>query len=122
MIIGPARLGDDVLSWNLLRRIALDFGTVMRAYTPIDSTLPKRLNASAVTPQHTPPLELKGEGLRPNENRERRAAEEEAAAQEAAQGLSLPEVLQGLMQGGMVQPGVDRPYVPFPVPVPNNNP
>ena len=49
--IGPVHLGDEELSRDLLRRIALNFGTAMRAYTPIDTTLPKRINSSQFAPQ-----------------------------------------------------------------------
>ena len=42
--IGPVHLGDEELSRDLFRRIAVNFGTAIRAYTPIDPTLPKRLN------------------------------------------------------------------------------
>ena len=48
--IGPVHLGDEELSRDLLRRISLNFGTLMRAYTPIDTTLPKRFNASRFVP------------------------------------------------------------------------
>ncbi len=124
--IGPIHLGDTDLSNQLLRRIALNFGAGMRAYTPIDPTLPKRFGGatSRFIPESKPTRveELKGEGLRPNENRDQRLTTEEAAqaSQESNQALSLPAVLQGLMQGAAVGPGGPNiPYVPFPIPNPN---
>jgi hypothetical protein len=124
--IGPIHLGDKDLSNQLLRRIALNFGAGLRAYTPIDPTLPKRLGGATTrfSPEQQPrlPEELKGEGLRPNENRDQRLTTEEAAqaAQDSNQALSLPAVLQGLMQGAAVGPaGPNIPYVPFPIPNPN---
>jgi hypothetical protein len=125
--IGPLHLGDTDLSNQLLRRIALNFGCGMRAYTPIDPTLPKRFGGATVRfiPESRPTRveELKGEGLRPNENRDQRLTTEEAAqaaAQESNPALSLPALLQGLMQGAAVGPaGPNIPYVPFPIPNPN---
>ncbi len=120
--IGPLHLGDEELSRDLLRRISLNFGTVMRAYTPIDTTLPKRLNASRFTPAPeggNAPMQLEGEGLRPNEKRDKAAAEESAPPdQESAPAAGLPAVLQGLMPGpgGGGQANPNFRYVPFPIP------
>jgi hypothetical protein len=121
--IGPIHLGDQELSRDLLRRIALNFGTVMRAYTPVDTTLPKRINASRFTPrvEGSNPAELDGEGLRPNENRDKAAGEEPATPdQESPPASNLPAVLQGLLQGAGSQVNPNLPYVPFPIPA--NNP
>ena len=115
--IGPIHVGDQELSRDLLRRIALNFGTVMRAYTPVDTTIPKRINASRFTPQAPGPKveELQGEGLRPNENRDKAAGEEPVQPdQEAVPGTNLPGILQVPMPG--VQPNPNLPYVPFPIP------
>jgi hypothetical protein len=124
--IGPVHLGDEELSRDLFRRIAANFGTAIRVYTPIDPTLPKRLNApSGFVPQteRTPPLELKGEGLRPNENRDKVASgeaaipgDEEAAA---AGALGLPQGAgqrQGPYWPGVPYPVPPNPYIPFPMP------
>jgi hypothetical protein len=118
--IGPVHIGDQELSRDLLRRISLNFGTVMRAYTPVDTTLPKRINASQFKPreENTPgPYELQGEGLRPNEKRDK-AAEDELVPpdQQAPAASSLPGVIQGLMQGFGAQANPNLPYVPFPLP------
>jgi hypothetical protein len=117
--IGPIHLGDQELSRDLLRRISLNFGTVMRAYTPIDTTLPKRINLSTFAPEgrRSPPYNLEGEGLRPNEDRDKAAgAEPSSPEQEAAPASNLPPLLQQLLQGGGVQPGQNVPFVPFPFP------
>ncbi len=118
--IGPLHFGDQELSRDLLRRIALNFGTVMRAYTPVDTTIPKRINSSQFKPQAggTRTIELEGEGLRPNENRDKAASEESAAPdQETPPGANVPGVLQGLMPGPGSQSGSPNfQYVPFPIP------
>ena len=87
--IGPVHVGDKELSRDLLRRISLNFGTTNRAYTPIDTTLPKRINPSRFVPEGRPTqlIQLEGEGLRPNENRDK-AAEQASGSpdQESAPG------------------------------------
>jgi hypothetical protein len=118
--IGPIHIGDEELSRDLFRRISANFGTGSRAYTPIDPTLPKRLNLSpGFVPQaeHSPPLQLQGEGLRPNESRDRAAMDEALnPGQESATGSNIPGALQGLTPGGAAQRGLSFPGVPYPVP------
>ena len=114
--IGPVHLGDEELSRDLFRRIAVNFGTAIRVYTPIDPTLPKRVNVSTgFTPQttRTPPFELQGEGLRPNENRDKAASEDSGFSgdAEAAAAAAL-----GLPQGGGPRQSPYGPGVPYPVP------
>jgi hypothetical protein len=117
--IGPIHAGDGELSRDFFRRIALNYGTGLRVYTPVDRTLAKRgLMPSGFIPQfeHTPPLTLKGDGLRPNESVDRVApAEGQVPGQETAPASALPALLQGLMQGGGSQ-GPYFPGVPYPVP------
>ena len=63
--------------------------------------------------KHTPPLELKGEGLRPNENRDKAASAEAGIPgdEEAALGaLGLPQ--GGGQTRGPYVPGVPYPYRP----------
>jgi hypothetical protein len=121
--IGPDHIGDYGLSHDLLRRIALNFGKVMRAYTPIDTTLPKRINASRFKPEGTSTVlfELQGDGLRPNESRDKAARDEAVPPEQDATQTpnNLPALLQGiLMQGGMGP----SPYLPYPpLPMPPNN-
>jgi hypothetical protein len=77
--IGPAHVGDESLSRDLLRRVALNFGTVMRVETPMETTLPRRTNSSRGLPpqvQRMPPPPLEGDGLRPGESRGRSSDEE----------------------------------------------
>ena len=118
--IGPIHIGDEELSRDLFRRISANFGTGSRVYTPIDPTLPKRLNVSTgFVPQaeHTPPWQLEGEGLRPNENRDRAAMEESTIpGQESSSGSNLPGLMQGLMPGAGGQRSPFGPGVPNPVP------
>jgi hypothetical protein len=118
--IGPAHLGDEELSRDLFRRIALNFGTGIRAYTPVDRTLPKRVNLSyGFVPQaeRTPPMQLQGDGLRPNENRDQALTDVSAIpGQESPPGSNVPGNLQGLLQGLGGQRGPYFPGVPYPVP------
>ena len=112
--IGPVHIGDQELSRDLLRRISLNFGTVMRAFTPIDTALPARINGSQFTPRnqdYNPQLE--GEGLRPNEKRDKAAAEEAVPEEQPAPATApnVPAALQWLLQ---VNPNMQ--YVPFPIP------
>ena len=70
--IGPAHLGDEMLSRDVFRRVALNFGTLPRDYMPIEPTLARRNNHPAAMPElvgSEPPLTLEGEGFRPGENR-----------------------------------------------------
>ena len=46
-------LGDYQLSRDLLRRVALNFGSGMRAYTPVDTTVPRRINLPTPVPEPT---------------------------------------------------------------------
>jgi hypothetical protein len=78
--VGPAHIGDESLSRELQRRVALNYGTGIRAYTPVETTLPRRFNPSRGLPPIVsggPPRVLQGEGLRPTERRERATGEEE---------------------------------------------
>jgi hypothetical protein len=66
-------IGDYQPSRDLLRRVALNFGTGMRAFTPVDTTLPRRINPPSMLsrPAPPPPPEaLQGEGLRPDVRQE----------------------------------------------------
>lgn len=118
--IGPIHAGDQELSRDFFRRISLNFGTALRAHTPIEPTLAKRINVSQSTPEMgtTATFELKGEGLRPDEKRDKATAESAVPEQDAAP--NLPAALQGLGlmpapgPGGQANPKFQ--YVPFPIP------
>jgi hypothetical protein len=120
--IGPIHIGDEELSRVLFRRISLNFGTAIRAYTPMDTVLPTKIDMSRVEreSQGNAPYNLDGEGLRPNENRDKAAFPEQVPPeQEGVPAQSLPAALQNLLQGAGVAPGPNLPFVPFPIP--NNN-
>lgn len=127
--IGPVHIGDEELSRDFFRRIAANFGTGPRAYTPIDPTLTKKVSGtSGFTPRttHTPPFELQGEGLRPNENRDKALSEDQAAlaaaAAAAATGTAPGETpRQGLYIPGVPYPIPPNPYIPFPMPTDNED-
>ncbi len=116
--IGPAHVGDEALSHELLRRVALGFGTVMRAYTPVDTTVPRRINVPRGIPpriEQVPPKPLEGEGLRPNENLDKALSEDEAASgMEAAPSTSLPDLLRGFIPTRENPNPPNLPFAPFP--------
>ena len=68
--IGPVHIGDEMLSRDVFRRVALNFGTLPRDYMPLEPSLPGGPTLSPLCPvaQRTP-VTLEGEGLRPGENR-----------------------------------------------------
>jgi hypothetical protein len=119
--IGPIHLGDEELSRDLFRRVALNFGTVIRTFTPIDPTLPKRINPIRTIPahvvEHEPPDTLKGEGLRPDQNRDN-------AANEMLNGLTPTDPATGSPLPGSTEfssgMNPNTPYVPFPFFMPNS--
>jgi hypothetical protein len=116
--IGTAHLGDYELSRDLLRRVALNFGTGMRAYTPVETTLPRRFSPSrGIAPaiQHVPPPPLEGEGLRPGEGRTAAAPEEMAIpGQVGAPGVTLPDALRPFIPTRDFPNPPYMPYSPFP--------
>ena len=70
--IGPVCVGDSSLSRDLFKRVALNFGTLPRSYTPLEPTLSKRQNHVLVNPDPYTSERyetLLGEGLRPGETR-----------------------------------------------------
>ena len=115
--IGPMHVGDEETSHELLRRIALNFGSVMRAYTPIDTTVPRRINMSRGLPpvvQSAPPEPLEGDGLRPNENRDKAFGEGETDS------VGVPTTTLPSPVSLRFVPTIDfpnppyMPYAPFP--------
>ena len=69
--IGPAHIGDEMLSRDVFRRVALNFGTLPRDYMPLEPTLARRTNHPATLPPPVgsePPVTLEGEGFRPGES------------------------------------------------------
>jgi len=116
--IGPIHIGDEELSHELLRRVALNFGTIMRAYTPVDTTLPRRVNESSGLPpqvQSAPPQALEGDGLRPNESREKPVGEEEPLPDsEAIPRTTLPGPFQGFVPTRDYPNPPNMPYAPYP--------
>jgi hypothetical protein len=116
--IGPVHIGDSELSHELLRRVALNFGTAPRAYTPVETTLPRRHNVMRGVPiqiiQHEPPEVLEGEGLRPIETRDRPAAEAPVPGSEEAPPTNLPGPFQPFIPTRDFPNPPYMPYSPFP--------
>jgi hypothetical protein len=119
--IGPAHIGDEILSRDLLRRVALGFGTGMRVVTPVETTLPRRINLARGIPPVTrfaPPAPLQGEGLRPNESRDRLLREEENVP--GTETVPTPTSPSPFSPARGFQPTIDfpnppnMPYSPFP--------
>ncbi|APW64134.1 hypothetical protein [Paludisphaera borealis] len=66
--IGPVHAGDEMLSHDVFRRVAINFGTLQRSYMPIEPTLTRRFNPPTVMPERvgsTVGEALEGEALRP---------------------------------------------------------
>ncbi len=116
--IGPVHVGDEALSHELLRRVSLGLGTVMRAYTPIDTTLPRRINVSRGLPpriEQVPPKPLEGEGLRPNEKRDKPIEEEEEEpGLEDLKSAPVPGVLEQFVPTRDFPNPPNMPHAPFP--------
>jgi hypothetical protein len=98
--IGPVLVGDQMLSRDVFKRVAVNFGTLPRDYTPIEPALARRINAAVENqpPIPPPPGEtLIGEGLRPGET----------------PGTVAPE---GGQPGGVAIPAINplSPFVPTP--------
>jgi len=101
--IGPVHLGDHMLTRDVFRRVALNFGTLPRDYLPMEPTLARRTNPVYTMPPPfgaEPPQILEGEGLRPGA--ERKAPELEFTAPVTGTG------------SGAIPPPFDpyRPYIP----------
>jgi hypothetical protein len=110
--VGPG-LGDYQLSRELLRRVALNFGTGIRAYTPVDTTIPHRIDPPNPFPPRQPPdppEALKGEGLRPD-------IKQEAIPEEITVPGSVVPPVMGVSRGmeGFVPTMAfpNPPYVPY---------
>jgi hypothetical protein len=117
VMIGPGHVGDVDTSRELFRRIAMNMGTAIRAINPIDATVPKRFNTPNGLPPRTqpgPPETLEGEGLRPNENRDKPLTPEEAPpAPDDGQTPALPDFLRNLVPT-INNPNPGMPWAPFP--------
>jgi hypothetical protein len=115
--IGPIHIGDEAMSHELLRRIALNFGTVMRAYTPVDATLPRRFNHPRGIPPRflgQPPETLQGEGLRPGENRDKPIDEVTEPDPDNPQQNSLQDAMDRFVPTRDFPNPPNMPYSPFP--------
>ena len=108
--IGPIHIGDEELSRDLFRRISANFGTGSRVYTPIDPTLPKRLNLSTgFVPQaeHTPPWNSKAKACGPTKIATRpQQTKSSIPGQESATRFKHPRPHAGLDAGGWRDSGV----------------
>jgi hypothetical protein len=120
--VGHASLGDYDLSRTLLRRVALNFGTVMRAYTPMEATLPRRFivpRPVPVSPPPRPPEEIEGEGLRltPGDsatNLDEPPIPGQVAPPTLPQPLNVPGAAQGFIPTRDYPNPPYVPYAPFP--------
>ena len=71
IVIGPAHVGDVLLSRDVIRRVALNFGTLPRDYMPLELTLARRIKPPTTLPlaMHEHTETLQGDALRPGESR-----------------------------------------------------
>jgi hypothetical protein len=120
--VGHWGVGDYDLSRDLLRRVALNFGTVMRAYTPVDTTVPRKIytwRGLPASPRPQPPEDIRGEGLRPrpgeaDTNLEEPAIPGQVAPPTIPQTLSVPGAMQGFVPTRDFPNPPYMPYAPFP--------
>jgi hypothetical protein len=116
--IGPCKVGDVDTSRELFRRIGMNMGTAIRAINPIDATVPKRFNIANGIPPRTPvdqPFTLEGDGLRPDQSRDKPVKTEEPEAQnddEDEEG-AVPNFLRNTVPT-RDNPNPGMPYAPFP--------
>jgi hypothetical protein len=126
--IGPAHLGDQMFSLDLMRRVALNFGTLPRDYTPIEPTLAVRGNPFRGVPRGPePPIPevLEGEGLRPDQTQSRTLQPLESDS-ETSPSTTPPNSIRSVLPPGFIYtPTQDNPnppiypYAPFPYVPPN---
>jgi hypothetical protein len=119
-------LGDYQLSRDLLRRVALNFGSGMRAYTPVDLTVPRRINPPHPMPESTPPPPpeaLKGEGLRPDINQKESRDSDEITVPGSVVPpiLNIPGMMGGYLPTMSYPNSPYMPYAPFPYSPYNEN-
>jgi hypothetical protein len=111
-------VGDYQLSRDLLRRIALNFGTGMRAYTPVDMTIPRRFNPPRPMPERVsppPPEALQGEGLRPDLRQQAAGPDEITVPGSVVPPImSVPGVLGGFVPTMAYPNPPNVPYAPWP--------
>jgi hypothetical protein len=112
-------VGDYQLSRDLLRRVALNFGTVMRAYMPVDTTLPRRINPPNPLPPPQPPRPpeaLKGEGLRPDLKQKEAVGPEEYTVPGSVVPpiMSVPGMLNNFVPSMAYPNPPNMPYAPWP--------
>ncbi len=120
--IGHVSVGDYELARDLLRRVALNFGTLMRVYTPVDTTVPRKFIMSRgipASPPPKPPEEIKGEGLRPRPGESATNLEEPAIPGQVApptipQLMNFPGGTQGFIPTRDFPNPPNMPYAPFP--------
>jgi hypothetical protein len=109
--IGPLHLGDYQLSRDLLRRVALNFGMPIRAYMPIDTTVPRRINPPNPIPAPVappPPEALQGEGLRPGISQKEATDLEE----QTVPGSVVPPIIGVPAARGFI-PSISYPNPPY---------
>jgi hypothetical protein len=111
-------VGDYELSRDLLRRVALNFGTLMRAYMPVDTTLPLRINPPNAVPSQPspkPPEALKGEGLRPDLRQEAASPDELTVPGSVVPPImGMPGMLNGFVPSMSYPNPPNVPYAPWP--------
>jgi hypothetical protein len=115
--IGPCHLGDDELSRALLRRVALNFGTVLRAFTPLETTLPRRINPSRWDPTGSrkgPPDFLDGDGRRPGAKQAEATELPPSPETVTLPSSAVPDFLRSFVPTIDFPNPPNLPYSPFP--------
>lgn len=117
VVISPC-LGDYQLSRDLLRRVALNFGTAMRVYTPVETTLPRKIVPPNPRPKPSPPAPpelLEGEGLRPDLKQQAAEPDELTVPGSVVPPImSVPGIMGGYLPSRSFPNPPNMPYAPWP--------
>ena len=92
IVIGPVHVGDQILTRDVFRRVAPNFGTIPRDYMPLEPILARRINPPSVLPPSMhgeSPETLQGEVLRPGAGEGRAAPSPEFTAPVTGTGSGL---------------------------------
>ncbi len=110
--VGPLHVGDEMLAREVFRRVGLNFGTLPRAYLPLEPVLARRMNPPSDMPPEIPgppPETLEGEGLRPGEEDSRPSLEYTAPVTGSGSGI-VPQPFDPYRS---YNSGVNYPLYPY---------
>ena len=119
IVIGPAHVGDQLLSRDVFRRVALNFGTLPRDHMPLEPILARRIHPPTALPPSMyieSPETLKGDVLRPGEGPAAPAPEFTAPVTGTGSGVIPPpaDPYRGGFPYNLYAPPYYTPSLPYP--------